>query len=175
MDLALEQHIALGDLEAKIELLVADVRSHLVTDPFFVEEPGDAHAEQTIALGPVASQEVIKQLGTNGGGFFNASSAHPFENPSAITNFFTLTLIWSIPAAITHTFGKMVGNTKQGWAIFGAMATLAVVGDRSRRYRDHERLGTAMLRAVGSDERTIAIVAGEPSPERHRIDAADDV
>jgi potassium-transporting ATPase potassium-binding subunit len=85
-------------------------------------------AKQTIALGPVASQEIIKQLGTNGGGFFNANSAHPFENPTPLSNFFTLLLIWSIPAALTHTFGKMVGNGKQGWALFGAMAALAVVG-----------------------------------------------
>jgi len=84
--------------------------------------------KQTIAQGPVASQEIIKQLGTNGGGFFNANSAHPFENPTPLSNFFTLVLIWSIPAAITYTFGKMVGNTKQGWAIFGAMAALALAG-----------------------------------------------
>ncbi|RYZ10282.1 MAG: potassium-transporting ATPase subunit KdpA [Myxococcales bacterium] len=84
--------------------------------------------KQTIALGPVASQEIIKQLGTNGGGFFNANSAHPFENPSPFSNFFTLVLIWCIPAALTHTFGKMVGNAKQGWAIFGAMAALAIAG-----------------------------------------------
>ena len=84
--------------------------------------------QQTIALGPVASQEVIKQLGTNGGGFFNVNSAHPFENPSALSNLLTLILIWSIPAAITHTFGRMVGNPKQGWAIFGAMAAIALAG-----------------------------------------------
>lgn len=84
--------------------------------------------KQTIAQGPVASQEIIKQLGTNGGGFFNANSAHPFENPTPLSNFFTLVLIWSIPGAITYTFGKMVGNTKQGWAIFGAMAALAIAG-----------------------------------------------
>jgi K+-transporting ATPase ATPase A chain len=84
--------------------------------------------KQTIALGPVASQEIIKQLGTNGGGFFNANSAHPFENPTPLSNFLTLILIWSIPAAITHTFGKMVGNAKQGWAVFGAMAALALAG-----------------------------------------------
>jgi potassium-transporting ATPase potassium-binding subunit len=84
--------------------------------------------KQTIAQGPVASQEIIKQLGTNGGGFFNANSAHPFENPTPLSNFFTLVLIWSIPGAITYTFGKMVGNTKQGWAIFGAMAALALAG-----------------------------------------------
>jgi potassium-transporting ATPase potassium-binding subunit len=84
--------------------------------------------QQTIALGPVASQEAIKQLGTNGGGFFNANSAHPFENPSALSNLLTLLMIWIIPAALTHTFGKLVGNSKQGWAIFGAMASLALAG-----------------------------------------------
>jgi potassium-transporting ATPase potassium-binding subunit len=84
--------------------------------------------KQTLAQGPVASQEIIKHLGTNGGGFFNANSAHPFENPSPLSNFFTLVLIWSIPAAITYTFGRMVGNTKQGWALFGAMAALAIAG-----------------------------------------------
>jgi K+-transporting ATPase ATPase A chain len=84
--------------------------------------------KQTIAQGPVASQEIIKQLGTNGGGFFNANSAHPFENPTPLSNFFTLVLIWSIPGAITYTFGKMVGNTKQGWALFGAMSALAIAG-----------------------------------------------
>jgi potassium-transporting ATPase potassium-binding subunit len=84
--------------------------------------------KQTIAQGPVASQEIIKQLGTNGGGFFNANSSHPFENPSPLSNFFTLVLIWSIPGAITYTFGKMVGNTKQGWSIFAAMSALAIVG-----------------------------------------------
>ena len=85
-------------------------------------------ATQIIAQGPVASQEVIKHLGTNGGGFFNANSAHPFENPSPLANVFTMLLIWCIPAALTFTFGKMVGNARQGWTIFGAMAALACVG-----------------------------------------------
>jgi potassium-transporting ATPase potassium-binding subunit len=84
--------------------------------------------KQTIAQGPVASQEIIKHIGTNGGGFFNVNSAHPFENPSPVSNFFTLLLIWSIPAALTHTFGKMVGNARQGWAVFGAMGALAIAG-----------------------------------------------
>jgi potassium-transporting ATPase potassium-binding subunit len=96
-------------------------------DPYTVVKTLEG-GTQTIAQGPVASQEIIKQLGTNGGGFFNANSAHPFENPSALSNFFSLILIWSIPASITYTFGKMVGNTKQGWAIFGAMAALAIAG-----------------------------------------------
>jgi potassium-transporting ATPase potassium-binding subunit len=96
-------------------------------DPYTVATTLEG-AKQTIAQGPIASQEIIKHLGTNGGGFLNANSAHPFENPSAISNFFTLVLIWSIPAAITYTFGQMVGNAKQGWAIFGAMAALAIAG-----------------------------------------------
>ena len=81
-------------------------------------------AKQTIAQGPVASQLAIKQLGTNGGGFFNANSAHPFENPNAITNLLEMWAILVISAALTYTFGKMVGNTRQGWAIFAVMGVL---------------------------------------------------
>ncbi|AIE84122.1 potassium-transporting ATPase subunit KdpA [Fimbriimonas ginsengisoli] len=83
---------------------------------------------QTIAMGPVASQEVIKMLGTNGGGFFNANSAHPFENPSNASNLLQILLIFCIPAALTYTFGRMVGNVKQGWAVFGAMSVLFLAG-----------------------------------------------
>jgi K+-transporting ATPase ATPase A chain len=83
---------------------------------------------QTIAQGPVASQIAIKQLGTNGGGFFNANSAHPFENPTAATNFVECLAILLIPAALTYTFGRMVGNTKQGWAIFAAMSVIFLAG-----------------------------------------------
>jgi K+-transporting ATPase ATPase A chain len=84
--------------------------------------------KQTIAQGPVASQEAIKMLGTNGGGFFNTNSAHPFENPNAITNLIELWSILAISAALTHTFGRMVGNTRQGWAIFAVMAALYLGG-----------------------------------------------
>jgi K+-transporting ATPase ATPase A chain len=85
-------------------------------------------AAQTIAQGPVASQEAIKMLGTNGGGFFNANSSHPFENPTPLTNFIQVILIFVIPAGLTYTFGRMVGDTRQGWAIFGAMAAMFLVG-----------------------------------------------
>jgi K+-transporting ATPase ATPase A chain len=85
-------------------------------------------AKQTIAQGPVASQEVIKELGTNGGGFFNANSAHPFENPTPLTNFFEMLLIIAIPAGLTYTFGQMVGDTRQGWAIFAAFSVMFLVG-----------------------------------------------
>ncbi len=83
---------------------------------------------QTLAQGPVASQEAIKELGTNGGGFFNVNSAHPFENPSGLTNFVELLLILVIPAGLTYTYGRMVGSQRQGWAIFAAMFVLFVGG-----------------------------------------------
>ncbi len=85
-------------------------------------------AKQVIAQGPVASQEVIKMFGTNGGGFFNANSAHPFENPSALTNFVQMLLIFSIGAGLTNVFGRMVGSERQGWAIFAVMGVLFLVG-----------------------------------------------
>src|SRR5437660_12125722 len=81
-------------------------------------------AKQVIAQGPVASQEVIKMLGTNGGGFFNTNSAHPFENPNAITNFIQLVLIFSIGAALTNVLGRMVGHERRGWAVFAAIGAL---------------------------------------------------
>jgi K+-transporting ATPase ATPase A chain len=85
-------------------------------------------AKQTIAMGPVASQEAIKELGTNGGGFFNANSAHPFENPTPLTNLLEMLLIFAIPAGLTYTFGRMARDQKQGWAIFGAMSALFLLG-----------------------------------------------
>ena len=85
-------------------------------------------AKQVVALGPVASQEAIKELGTNGGGFFNANSAHPFENPSPFTNFVELWLIFAIPAGLTYTYGRMARDTRQGWAILAAMGIMFLGG-----------------------------------------------
>ena len=84
--------------------------------------------KQTIAVGPVASQVAIKMFGTNGGGFFNANSAHPFENPTALSNFVEMLSIFAIGAALTNVFGRMVGNQRQGWAIFAAMGLLFLAG-----------------------------------------------
>jgi K+-transporting ATPase ATPase A chain len=83
---------------------------------------------QTIAQGPVASQEAIKMIGTNGGGFFNANSAHPFENPTPLTNMVQMLMIFCIPAGLTYVFGKMVGDTRQGWALFAAMSLMFLAG-----------------------------------------------
>jgi K+-transporting ATPase ATPase A chain len=85
-------------------------------------------SEQSIAMGPVASQEAIKMYGTNGGGFFNANSAHPFENPTPLTNFVQLILIFAIPAGLTYTLGRMTGSQRHGWAVWSAMAALFLVG-----------------------------------------------
>jgi len=84
--------------------------------------------EQVIAQGPVASQEIIKEFGTNGGGFFNANSAHPFENPTPLTNFLQVILIFAIPAGLTWTLGDMTGSRRHGWAVWAAMAFLLVAG-----------------------------------------------
>lgn len=85
-------------------------------------------SKQVIAQGPVASQEIIKQVGTNGGGFFNANSAHPFENPTPLSNFISVLAIFLIPSALTYTLGKMVNNQKHGWAIFATMLVFFLVG-----------------------------------------------
>jgi K+-transporting ATPase ATPase A chain len=84
--------------------------------------------KQTIALGPVASQVAIKMLGTNGGGFFNANAAHPFENPTALSNFVQMVLIFALGAALTNVFGRIVGDQRQGWALLAAMGVLFVAG-----------------------------------------------
>lgn len=107
-------------------------------------------AKQTLALGPVASQEVIKALGTNGGGFFNANSAHPFENPTPLTNFIEMSLIFAIPSALTYTYGRMAGNQKQGWTLFAAMAVLFFMGVTTAYY--FESTGNPALQRLAVDQ-----------------------
>ena len=94
----------------------------------YVEATTLEGAKQTIAVGPVASQIAIKMLGTNGGGFFNANAAHPFENPTALSNFVQMISIFALGAALTNVFGRMVGNQRQGWAILAAMGVLFIAG-----------------------------------------------
>jgi potassium-transporting ATPase potassium-binding subunit len=104
-------------------------------------------AKQTIAVGPVASQIAIKMLGTNGGGFFNANAAHPFENPTALSNFVQMISIFAIGAALTNVFGRMVGNQRQGWAILGVMGVLFISGVIVTYWA--EANGTTALQALG--------------------------
>ena len=105
--------------------------------------------EQVLPMGPVASQEAIKEFGTNGGGFFNANSAHPFENPTPFTNFLEILLILMIPAALTYTFGRMVGNTKQGWAIYTAMLVLLVFAIGTMYWTEYS--GNPLVQKLGVD------------------------
>ncbi|HSB97175.1 MAG TPA: potassium-transporting ATPase subunit KdpA [Spongiibacteraceae bacterium] len=113
---------------------------------------------QTLAMGPVASQEAIKMLGTNGGGFFNANSAHPFENPTPLANFLQMLAIFLIPAALCFTFGKMVGDTRQGWAVLTAMTLLFVVFAIPAVY--FEQQGNPLLAAQGIDQAVSPLQAG---------------
>jgi K+-transporting ATPase ATPase A chain len=104
-------------------------------------------AKQTIAVGPVASQVAIKMLGTNGGGFFNANAAHPFENPTALSNFVQMISIFALGAGLTNVFGRMVGNQRQGWAILAVMGTLFIAGVAVTYWA--EANGTTALHALG--------------------------
>jgi potassium-transporting ATPase potassium-binding subunit len=113
----------------------------------YVEATTLEGAKQTIAVGPVASQIAIKMLGTNGGGFFNANAAHPFENPTALVNLVQMISIFAIGAALTNVFGRMVGNERQGWAIFAAMGVLFLAGIAVTYWA--EAAGTTGLNALG--------------------------
>ncbi|HEY7063499.1 MAG TPA: potassium-transporting ATPase subunit KdpA [Chloroflexota bacterium] len=115
-------------------------------------------ASQTLAQGPVASQEVIKELGTNGGGFFNANSAHPFENPTPLTNFLTNLLILVIPAGLLYTFGRMVGDTRQGWVLWAVCGIILVMGLAVAL--PFEQAGNPLFTSLGVDQAPSALQAG---------------
>jgi K+-transporting ATPase ATPase A chain len=112
--------------------------------------------QQVIAQGPVASQEVIKEYGTNGGGFFNANSTHPFENPTPFSNFFEMILIFAIPSGLTYTLGRMTGSPRHGWAVWAAMAFLFAAGVATAYWA--EAKGNPLL--AGTDQRASEIQAG---------------
>ncbi len=115
-------------------------------------------ARQQIAMGPVASQEAIKMLGTNGGGFFNANSAHPYENPTPLANFLQMLAIFLIPAGLVFAFGRMVGDMRQGWAVLAAMTLLFVVSVMI--VTPPEQLGNPQLAALGVDQTQSALQPG---------------
>jgi K+-transporting ATPase ATPase A chain len=113
---------------------------------------------QLIAQGPVASQLVIKMMGTNGGGFFNANSAHPYENPSAISNLLQMVLIFAISAGLTNVFGRMVGNQRQGWAVFAVMGVLYLAGTATAYWAEAQ--GSPAVAALGVDQTASALQSG---------------
>jgi potassium-transporting ATPase potassium-binding subunit len=113
---------------------------------------------QTLAMGPVASQEAIKMIGTNGGGFFNANSAHPYENPTPLSNFLQMIAMFLIPAALCFVFGRMVGDARQGWAIFGAMTTIFVVMSVIAIWAEQQ--GNPVIGHMGADQAHSVLQAG---------------
>ena len=115
-------------------------------------------ATQTIAQGPVASQEIIKELGTNGGGFFNANSAHPYENPTPLTNLLEMIAIFAIGAGLTHTFGAMAGDRRQGWALFATMGLLFLMGASAAIWS--EQRGNPQFAAAGVNQTASATQSG---------------
>jgi K+-transporting ATPase ATPase A chain len=119
---------------------------------------GTQVTDQILAVGPVASQEAIKQLGTNGGGFFNVNAAHPFENPTPLSNFFNVYALMVIPAALTYTFGKLVKDTRQGWAVLGAMFVIFL--PLLYLCVTQEQGGTAALASLHVDQAASALQAG---------------
>jgi K+-transporting ATPase ATPase A chain len=116
----------------------------------------DTVTEQTIAQGPVASQEIIKELGTNGGGFFNANSSHPFENPTPLSNLIEMVCIFAISSGLTYTLGRMTGSQKHGWAVWGAMAVLFIAGVTTTYWA--EAAGNPLLH--GADQRASTLQPG---------------
>ena len=115
-------------------------------------------ATQTLAMGPVASQEAIKMVGTNGGGFFNANSAHPYENPTALANFFQMLAIFLIPAALCFAFGREVGDMRQGWSVLAAMTLIFVVAVVA--ITPAEQAGNPLLTPLGVDQGSSAMQSG---------------
>ena len=113
---------------------------------------------QTLPMGPVASQEAIKMLGTNGGGFFNANSAHPYENPNALTNYIEIFAVLLISVALTYTFGRMVGDTRQGWALLAAMALMFVVAAGAEAH--FEQQGNPLLASQHVTQKATALQSG---------------
>jgi len=126
--------------------------------PYAEAKTLEAGSTQTIAMGPVASQLAIKMLGTNGGGFFNANSAHPFENPTPLTNFLQMLSIFSIPAALCFVFGRMAGDLRQGWAVLAAMTLLFVAFVIPATV--FEQQGNPALAALGVDQAATATQPG---------------
>jgi K+-transporting ATPase ATPase A chain len=131
-----------------------DAKGNALTDPATT-------ASQTLPMGPVASQEAIKMVGTNGGGWFNANSAHPFENPTPLSNFIQMVCIFLLPTALCFTFGRMVGDARQGWALFVAMALLFCVS--ALVAMGAEQHANPQLAALGVDSGGGAAAAGNPA------------
>ena len=149
--------LALALISQGVVQTLAPYQAALLLDPT-VDVQGQPVHQQLLALGPAASQVAIKQLGTNGGGFFSANSAHPFENPTPLSNLLELLAILLIPAALCYTFGRLVGDTRQGWALLAVMTVLFVVMAGVAGWA--EQGGNPALAALGVDQQASVLQAG---------------
>src|ERR1700757_92263 len=155
-----------GSLILVSEGVVQNLKPYTTADliqPYTAQVPGadgkttsQTVTQQMIAQGPVASQEVIKEFGTNGGGFFNVNSAHPFENPTPLSNFFEMVLIFAIPSGLTYTLGRMTGSRRHGWAVWAAMAILFFTGVSAAYWA--EARGNPLL--AGTDQHASQVNSG---------------
>ncbi|PPD46780.1 MAG: potassium-transporting ATPase subunit KdpA [Methylotenera sp.] len=145
------------NFDAYKEVTTLQSTTYSVTDSAG-KQTTEVTSTQTLAMGPVASQEAIKMIGTNGGGFFNANSAHPFENPTPLSNFLQMLAIFLIPAGLCFAFGMMVGDRRQGWAVFAAMAIVFVVMAGVAIWA--EQAGNPILTAIGADQTVSALQSG---------------
>ncbi|MGZ8270615.1 MAG: potassium-transporting ATPase subunit KdpA, partial [Methylophilus sp.] len=145
------------NFDAYKEVTTLQPTTYSVTDTTG-KQTTEVTSTQTLAMGPVASQEAIKMIGTNGGGFFNANSAHPFENPTPLSNFLEMLAIFLIPAGLCFTFGMMVGDRRQGWAIFTAMVIVFVVMAGIAIWA--EQAGNPILTASGADQTVSTLQSG---------------
>ncbi|HZT57601.1 MAG TPA: potassium-transporting ATPase subunit KdpA, partial [Pyrinomonadaceae bacterium] len=142
-----------------VEVERKDAAGNVLTNPDGAnQKETQTVSEQTIAQGPVASQEAIKMVGTNGGGFFNANSAHPFENPTPLTNFLEMVAIFAVSAGLTYTLGRMTGSQRHGWAVLAAMVVLFLAGVLTA-YTAESR-GNPMLTEAGVDQTASAAQSG---------------
>jgi len=142
-----------------IQIDKKDANGNILTNPDGTnQKEAQTVTDQTIAQGPVASQEFIKMLGTNGGGFFNTNSAHPFENPTPFTNFIEMLLIFTIGAGLTYTLGRMTGSQKHGWAVLAAMVFVFFAGVLTVYWS--EARGNPILRGLGADQSVTALQSG---------------
>jgi len=142
-----------------IEIDKKDASGNVLTNPDGSPQKETKQVtEQTIAQGPVASQELIKELGTNGGGFFNVNSAHPFENPTPFTNFIEMLLIFSLGGGLTYTLGRMTGSPKHGWAVLAAMVFVFLAGVTTSYWA--ESRGNPILAGLGADQAVTSTLSG---------------
>jgi K+-transporting ATPase ATPase A chain len=174
--LALVSQGVIQNLKPYTQATLVETQSVTKTDADTGAETTEAVSDQTIAQGPVASQEIIKELGTNGGGFFGANSAHPFESPTPFTNFLEMLAIFALGSGLTYTLGRMTGNQRHGWAVFAAMSILFLAGFFAAYYfeaRGNPNLDTYGVKQTVGETRSAEQAGGNMEGKEVRFGIAN--